>query len=143
MVALKETTLATGASVPMTNAEPVEPLELLEDWFMLSPQPMSRKTERSRGAALRHRVERRERKEAWVDIRGKSLSAVPEADRERGADDGRSGPGRRGSRRVLDAKARCSQTVILGKRRRSARSKRAREPLMVSNIDRRSSPSQG
>jgi hypothetical protein len=78
MVALKETTLAAGASVPMTNAEPVEPLELLEDWFMLSPQPMSRKTERSRGAALRHRVERRERKEAWVDIRGKSLSAVPE-----------------------------------------------------------------
>jgi hypothetical protein len=81
MVALKETTLATGASVPMTNAEPVEPLELLEDWFMLSPQPMSRKTERSRGAALRQRVEMRERREAWVDMREQSLSAVPEADR--------------------------------------------------------------
>ena len=42
-----------------------------------SPQPTSRNTERSRGAALRHRAEMRERSRCVGGHREKSLSAVP------------------------------------------------------------------
>src|SRR5581483_9299350 len=76
-VALNETTLASGASVPMTKAEPEVVPGLETELPDCMPQPASRKTARRRGAALRQRAAIAERMRAWVDM-GRSLSAAGE-----------------------------------------------------------------
>src|ERR1039458_3062804 len=101
MVALNETTLASGASVPMTNADPEVVPGLETELPDCMPQPARRKTASRRGAALRQRAAIAERMRAWVDIersrfprfRGSRVAHARVAGR-------RSRPGHRGSVRA-------------------------------------------
>ena len=101
-MALKETTLAHGASVPMTKAEPevVPGLETeLPDGHAATCE---QEDSEQKGSGTRQRAAIEERMRAWVDIVSKSLSAVPGSLLSMPVElVGGSGPGRRESVRAM------------------------------------------